>query len=64
MECPIFKEKFRGDIQKKTKIGFVSGRFYSDSTELRMIYRFITETSFQYGNKFIMLEINQNFIFN
>ena len=36
----------------KTKIGFVSGRFYSDSTELRMIYRFITETSFQYGNKF------------
>ena len=34
----------------KTKIGFVSGRFHSNSTELRMVYRFITETSFQFGD--------------
>ena len=34
----------------KTKIGFVSGKFHSDSIELRMIYRFITETSFQFGD--------------
>ena len=34
----------------KIKIGFVSGRFHSDSIELRMIYRFITETSYQFGD--------------